>query len=363
VHATLARRRRLNREGSAKETMHYEFTWSGATVAFEPGDSFAMVPKNNPAAVRAVLEAASLDGTATVRVGDASQSLHEALMSAKDLHVVPGDLLAALADSAGPGADAIAAGGEAVAAYLADRHLIDVLLEHPGAQLGAQALVDGLRKLKPRLYSVASSPVLGPDEVHFTVETLRYASLGRAREGVATTWLADRVADGDTVPMYCVKANYFRLPEESGVPIIMIGPGTGVAPFRAFLQQRKALGDPGKAWLFFGHQHQKTDFLYEEELQAMQADGTLDELSLAWSRDQAEKIYVQDLIREQGAAVWAWLQDDAHVYVCGDKLSMAPQVRETFIGLAVTHGGLTRAAAEALVTNWETSGQYSVDAY
>lgn len=362
VQATLVRRRRLNREGSAKETMHYEFTWSDATVAFEPGDSFALVPQNNPDEVRAVLEAAALDGAAVVRLGEVSQSLQDALMSDRDLHVVTADLLAALAVS-GPGADAIAAGSEAVTAYLSERHLIDVLLDNPGTSIGAQGLVNGLRRLKPRLYSVASSPVVSPNEVHFTVETLRYTQHGRDREGVATTWLADRVADGDTVPMYCVKAGYFRLPEESDAPIIMVGPGTGIAPFRAFLQQRKALGDTGKAWLFFGHQHQKTDFLYEEELRAMQADGTLTELSLAWSRDQPEKVYVQDLIRARGAEVWAWLQDDAYVYVCGDKSAMAPQVRETFIELAVTHGGLARTAAEALVTNWEASGQYSVDAY
>ena len=349
VQATLVSRRRLNRPGSAKETMHYEFRWPGVPVAFAPGDSFAVVPENNPAEVQAVLEALSLDGATTVQVGNDSLSLRAALTQARDLQTVTSDLWSTLAGS-GQSSNA-------------DWHLLDVVKAFPGARISAQALVEGLRKLKPRLYSVASSPSVVPEGVDFTVETLRYTLNGRPCEGVATTWLADRVSDGAVVGMYCVQAPHFRLPADNGVPIIMIGPGTGIAPFRAFLQQRKAHGSAGKSWLFFGHQHQATDFLYEDELRSFLADGTLTELSLAWSRDQNEKVYVQDKLRARSSEIWSWLAAGAHVYVCGDKNTMAPQVRETFIEIGATYGRMTRQAAAALLDSWEQSGRYCVDAY
>lgn len=349
VQATLVSRRRLNRPGSAKETMHYEFRWPGVSVAFAPGDSFAVIPQNNPAEVEAILQALSLDGSTMVRSGDEPQSLRAVLNQSRDLHTIPTELRRSLAGTAQSGDD--------------DWHLLDVAEAAPERPISAQALVDSLRKLKPRLYSVASSPSVEPEGVHFTVETLRYTVNGRPCEGVATTWLADRVSDGDLMAMYCVQAPHFRLPKDNSVPIIMIGPGTGIAPFRAFLQQRKAHSSSGNSWLFFGHQHRETDFLYEDELQDFLADGTLDELSLAWSRDQPEKVYVQDLIRARGSEVWAWLVAGAHVYVCGDKNTMAPQVRETFIAIGTAHGGMTKEAASDLLDRWETSGRYSVDAY
>lgn len=355
VVATLSGRRRLNRDGSAKETMHYEFRWPGVDVIFAPGDSFAVVPTNNPAEVQAILSALGLSASATVTINDEPMALGDALSHQRDLQTVTPELLAAMGGTP--------TGGQSTDAYLEDRHLLDALRDHPGAAIGAQPLVEGLRKLKPRLYSVASSPLVEPQGVHFTVETLRYEMHGRAKEGVATTWLADRFADGDTAAMYCVQAPHFRLPESPEIPVIMIGPGTGVAPFRAFLQERKAQGGAGKSWLFFGHQHQNTDFLYEDEFNAFMGDGTLTELTLAWSRDQAEKVYVQDRLREHGAAVWSWIQSGAHLYVCGDKNAMAPQVRETFVDIAVEHGGMEHAAAAAMFNDWEQNGRYCVDAY
>jgi sulfite reductase (NADPH) flavoprotein alpha-component len=355
VVATLSNRRRLNRGDSAKETMHYEFQWPGNDVAFAPGDSFAVIPTNNATEVQAILGALALNASAPVTVGEESMDLGSALSHQRDLQTVTLDLLGALGASP--------SGGQTADAYLEDRHLLDVLRDHAACTIEAQDLVDGLRKLKPRLYSVASSPLVEPQGVHFTVETLRYQMHGRAREGVATTWLADRFADGDRVAMYCVQAPHFRLPQSSDVPVIMIGPGTGVAPFRAFLQHRKAQGGAGKSWLFFGHQHRETDFLYEDEFHAFMNDGTLSELTLAWSRDQPEKVYVQDRLRENGAAVWNWIEGGAHIYVCGDKNAMAPQVRETFVNIAVTEGGLSTDAASAMFDDWERDGRYCVDAY
>jgi sulfite reductase (NADPH) flavoprotein alpha-component len=320
-------------------------------VVFAPGDSFALTPQNNSGEVDAILEGLALDASTVVRVGDETTTLVEALTQSRDLQMVSSDLW-----------NVLSAGSNAVL-NLEEVHLLDVVRVVSGAHIDGQQLVDKLRKLKPRLYSVASSPLVQPHGVHFTVETLRYSRQGRTCEGVATTWLADRVSDGDTVAMYCVQAPHFRLPEDNGVPIIMVGPGTGVAPFRAFLEHRKALGSPGKSWLFFGHQHQKSDYLYEDELRGFLSDGTLTELSLAWSRDQPEKIYVQDLIQSQGEAIWSWLSAGAMVYICGDKNSMAPQVRETFIEIGIQHGGLDRAASVSMIDQWETSGRYCVDAY
>jgi sulfite reductase (NADPH) flavoprotein alpha-component len=379
VTAKLVRRRRLNREGSSKETVHYEFSWPDVDVVFEPGDSFAVLPQNNPAEVEAVLAAVGLGADVMVNVGDRRQPLRNALLAARDLHTVSNDMLNLISGASQRGAGLLSRAWSAwrgkpkeeatvvdissPETYLADRHVLDVLQDFPEARVTAQAFVDSLKRLRPRLYSVASSPLLHPEGVHFTVETLRYTQRERACEGVATTWLADRLEDGAEIPMYCVPAAHFRLPETAGVPVIMIGPGTGVAPFIAFLQQRKAQGDDGKNWLFFGHQHEATDFLYEDELKGYQADGTLNELTLAWSRDQDSKVYVQHRLKEQGEAVWSWLASGAHIYVCGDKNAMAPQVRETLVDICVTHGGLSAPAAAATVDGWESSGRYCVDAY
>lgn len=360
VIATLTQRRRLNRTGSSKETWHYEFEWPGVDVDFTPGDSFAVVPENNPREVRAILEALNLDGGSQVQVADCLMRLDQALVTARDLQTVSYEVLSALTVG---GVSRLTASVDNLESYLSGRHLIDVIRENPGGQIQAQALVDGLKRLKPRLYSVASSPLVEAQGVHFTVETLRYDWNGRTREGVATTWLADRVEDGGIVPMYCVQAAHFRLPSDPDVPIIMVGPGTGVAPFRAFLQHRQAQGAAGKSWLFFGHQHRETDFLYQSELESWVANGTLSALSLAWSRDQDRKVYVQDLVRENGAKIWLWMSSGAYMYVCGDKNAMAPQVREAFVNAAVVHGGLVKSVAAAMIDEWEKQGRYSVDAY
>jgi sulfite reductase (NADPH) flavoprotein alpha-component len=357
VSATLRSRRRLNRAGSAKETMHYEFVWSEGEVAFAPGDSFAVTPQNNVAEVDAILAELRLDGASQVTTGDETTTLREALIHLYDLQTVTPDLLTSLG---GPNPNSASLGIED---YLEKRHLLDVVRDCPASSVDAQRLVDGLRSLKPRLYSVANSPLVESNAVHFTAETLRYSQFGRSCEGVATTWLADRVADGDVVPMYCVQAAHFRLPENTGAPVIMIGPGTGVAPYRAFLQHRQAQGASGRNWLFFGHQHRATDFLYEEEMLGFQRSGLLTKLSLAWSRDQDEKVYVQDRLLESGGEVWSWLASGAYVYVCGDKNAMAPQVRDAFLEILTAHGRLGPAQARETLDEWERSGRYCVDAY
>jgi sulfite reductase (NADPH) flavoprotein alpha-component len=204
-----------------------------------------------------------------------------------------------------------------------DRGLIDLLDEYPGVITNAQEIVNLLPKLAPRLYSISSSPAAHPGEVHATVAVVRYRSINRQRGGVCSTMMADRVARGETVPIYIQPNKKFRMPQKTDSPMIMIGPGTGIAPFRAFLHERRATGAKGKNWLFFGERSAATDFLYREELDEMLADGYLARLDTAFSRDQEKKIYVQDRMLEESALLWSWLQDGASVYVCGDATPMA----------------------------------------
>ncbi len=355
-------RRLLSGEGSAKETMHYELDLTGSGIEFHGGDSFGVFPHNPPAEVAGILEGLGLDPEAAVTLKDGStRALRSVLTRVKDLQRVPVDLLRALADAGGPGADALAAGGEATAAYLKERYVLDVVRDHPDAALDAQRLTDLLRALPPRLYSVANSPKIDADRVHFVVETLRYERQGRPCEGVASVWFADRVGD-EPVPLYLQPNTAFRLPAPD-VDIIMVGPGTGIAPFRAFLQERQVAGGSGRSWLFFGHQHQATDHLYSNELQAYAASGVLARQSYAWSRDQDDKIYVQDRIREEGAEVWKWLQGGAHVFVCGDAHGMAPGVHEALHQVAITHGGMDRDGAEAFVQGLVDDKRYHRDVY
>jgi sulfite reductase alpha subunit-like flavoprotein len=227
--------------------------------------------------------------------------------------------------------------------WLWGRQLADVIREFP-LSCSAQELLDHLKPLQPRLYSIASSAKAHPDEVHLTVSAVRYGK----RKGVSSTFLADRAGDGE-VPIFLQPTQHFRVPVEGDVPMIMIGPGTGVAPFRAFLQERRMRADRGRNWLFFGEQHAATDFYYRDELEGMQKDGLLTHLSLAFSRDQAEKIYVQHRIREQGAELWRWLQDGARIYVCGDATHMARDVDQALREVIAVHGGMsTERAAEHL---------------
>jgi len=229
--------------------------------------------------------------------------------------------------------------------------------------LSAEQFVGLLRRLPPRLFSLASSLAACPDEAHITVAAVRYESLGVQRLGVASTWLADRVKPGDTVPVFIEHNDNFRLPASSDTPLIMIGPGTGVAPFRAFLQEREASGAGGRNWLFFGDRHFHTDFLYQTEWQAWHKGGLLTRLDVAFSRDQAQKVYVQQRLRERAAEVYAWLQDGAHVYVCGDATAMAVDVHAALRDIVAAEGKLDADAAEEYLRELSRSRRYQRDIY
>ncbi|NJM38249.1 MAG: hypothetical protein HC845_10540 [Akkermansiaceae bacterium] len=243
------------------------------------------------------------------------------------------------------------------------RDLIDLVIDHPAHFQNAGEFISVLKKLQPRLYSIASSPRAHPGEVHLCVGIVRYETFGRKRGGICSTFLADRVAE-DVRPRVFVHSNSaFRLPENGDTDVIMVGPGTGIAPFRAFLEDRKATAAKGRNWLFFGNPHSATDFLYQEELSSFQANGALSRLDLAWSRDQKEKIYVQNLMVQNGAELWEWLKNGAAFYVCGDASRMAKDVDQALLKVAEEHGELSPDAAAAFISQLKKEKRYLRDVY
>lgn len=358
VPARVLGRRRLNGEGSAKETWHYELEVEDPTFSYEPGDCLAVHPVNSAADIGRFLEQTGFDGTEAVLFGDAKSTLGKVLET-RDLQRLTAEFAELLARGRGP----LAAPNVDTSAYRKERHLLEALIEHEGyAPLGLAEVLEALTPIAPRLYSIASTPRAGKNIVHLTVETPRYQVASYQRVGLASGYLAERVADGARILVHWVKGAHFRnAPPEADV--IWIGPGTGVAPYRAFLAERMLDRGAGRSWLFFGHQHEATDFLYREEWLAAEAAGVLTHLDCAWSRDQAEKRYVQHLMEEKGAEVWSWIERGAVLYVCGDKQHMAADVHRALARIAVQHGGLDEAGAEARLSELTSAGRYRVDVY
>ena len=247
--------------------------------------------------------------------------------------------------------------------YIEGREVVDLLSDYPAPKLDAQGLVGILRKLPPRLYSIASSPKAHEDEVHLTVGVVRYESHGRARKGVCSTYLADLLESGEKADVFVTPNKHFKPPADPSTPMIMVGPGTGIAPFRAFVEERAAIDAKGKNWLIFGDQHYLTDFLYQTEWQDYLKDGVLTRLDLAFSRDQAEKIYVQDRMKENAAEIYQWLQDGANFYVCGDASRMAHDVDRALHEIVAEQGGLDEEAAAAYIKQLKTDKRYLRDVY
>jgi sulfite reductase (NADPH) flavoprotein alpha-component len=346
-HARVSLNRRLNAEGAAKDTRQLALTLEGSGMTYEAGDALGVWPRNCPELVDELLKLTGLNADQPVPGLKASDvPLGQALAEQYEIARPGADTLAFIAERNGSN-DLKTLLTEPFKSELKDwlwgRQLTDVLREFPIA-CSAEEWLDHLKPLQPRLYSISSSAKAHPDEVHLTVSVVRYG----ARKGVSSTFLADRAGDCK-VPIFLQPTRHFRPPLDGDVPMIMIGPGTGVAPFRAFLQERRARGDRGRNWLFFGEQHQATDFYYRDELQGLQQDGLLTRLSLAFSRDQAEKIYVQQRIQEQGAELWRWLEEGAHLYICGDASRMARDVDQALRRVISEQGGVSlEKAAEQL---------------
>ncbi len=344
----------LNSSRSAKQTFHVELSLNGSGLMYEPGDAIGVLPHNDPASVDAVLSAAGLSGDA---------ALHAALTQKHDVSTLTGHLVRGLADLTGDKKLAALAGDAgALAAFLPGRHVVDLLEAYPNT-LTAQQLTGLLRGLPPRLYSVASSQKLVGEEAHLLVSAVRYQAHGRDRSGVASTHIADRRRVGDGLPLYVKPNAHFRLPADPAVPVIMIGPGTGVAPFRAFMQERDALGIEGRSWLFFGDRQYTHDFLYQLEWQDLLARGLLTRLDLAFSRDQDAKSYVQHRLWDQRRDLHAWMQDGAHVYVCGDQARMAKDVHAMLRDVISDQGAVTAEVAEAQLDGMKRTGRYLLDVY
>jgi sulfite reductase (NADPH) flavoprotein alpha-component len=358
----------LNKSGSEKETRHIEFDIEDCTLDYRVGDSLGVFASNPPQLVDAVVTA--LGASADAEVGDGnghSRGLREALVDERALGTAPDALFELLADVADEPATIARlrgmAQGDDPDGDLATLDVLAVLQKFPTLKSPPKRFVEALEPLQPRLYSIASSPKAMPGRLHLTVDTVRYRIDSRERLGVASTFLADRIRPGERLPVYIQRSHGFTLPADPATPIIMIGPGTGVAPFRAFLHERRVIGATGKAWLFFGHQRRTCDFFYEDEFTAMLGAGTLTRLSLAFSRDQAEKIYVQDRMREEGDEFFRWFDAGAHLFVCGDAKRMAPEVERTLIEIVARHGCKSETEAKAYLAALGNSGRYRKDVY
>jgi sulfite reductase (NADPH) flavoprotein alpha-component len=363
--ARLLARQLLNRPGSAKEVYHHEISLEGSGLAYEPGDALGVAPHNCRALVDALLAALHCAGDESVRIGEASQPLREALTSHYEITRPAAEVLAAVAKAA-PNCELARLlapeRADDLKRWLWGRDLLDVLSLVP-TPFPYVELLPLLRKLAPRLYSISSSPRAHPGQVHLTVAAVRYDSHGRDRKGVASTFLADRVGPDSTMRVFVQPSHGFKLPANGDTPIIMVGPGTGIAPFRAFLEERQANGAKGRNWLFFGDQKYATDFLYEEQLTTWQKSGHLSRLDLAFSRDQAEKIYVQDRMLERAGELWSWLQDGAHFYVCGDAARMAKDVDAALHKVFETAGGLGAEDARGAMARLKSEKRYQRDVY
>jgi sulfite reductase (NADPH) flavoprotein alpha-component len=355
----------LNKPGSGKEVRHYEIALNGSGLTYEAGDALGVVPVNCPELVDDLLEALKAKPDENVKFGDNIMSLREALTHHFDVNKPSQELLAAVAKAAPQSELAALLAPEKrddLKKWLWGRHVID-LLELLPAPLPVAEFIPLLKKLAPRLYSISSSPKAHPGEVHLTVGAVRYESHGRVRKGVASTFLADRVGDAEFVKVFVQPSHGFKPPANGDTPMIMVGPGTGIAPFRAFLEERQATGAKGKNWLFFGDQKKDTDFLYDELLTDWQKSGFLTRLDLAFSRDQEQKIYVQDRMMENAAELWAWLEAGAHFYVCGDASRMAKDVDAALHKVVETIGGKSADEAKAYVAKLKSDKRYQRDVY
>ncbi len=362
VPATLVSRRLLNAAGSEKETWHIEFDLSGCGLDYVVGDSFGIFARNDLGHVDQIIALLGASHTTEVR----GKTLREVLQDDVSLAPAPDTLFELLSFITGGAqrekARALAQ-GEDPDGDAATLDVMAALQKFSGVRPHPEAFVEALEPLQPRLYSISSSYNATPGKLSLTVDCVRYVIGKRKRLGLASTFLAERINPGDQLKVYVQKAHGFALPPDPKTPIIMIGPGTGIAPFRAFLHDRRATGAPGKNWLFFGHQRSDCDFFYADELKAMKISGLLTRMSLAWSRDGDKKFYVQDRMREVGRELWTWLAEGANVYICGDAKRMAKDVERTLVDIVAQFGARSTDEAVRFVADLKKRGRFQQDVY
>lgn len=358
----------LNGRGSNKETRHLELSLEGSGLAYEPGDSLGIYPENDPVLVRQLLDVLPWDPEVRVTVNKQGETLtlKEAFTSHYEITVLTKKLLekaAQLTTSEGLRNLVASESNEKLNSYLYGRYLLDLVQDFGPWGSSAQEFVSILRKIPARLYSIASSLAANPDEVHLTIGAVRYEAHERERKGVCSTYCAERVKPGDSIAVYIQQNDNFKLPEDPATPIIMVGPGTGAAPFRAFMQEREETGAQGKSWLFFGDQHFVTDFLYQTEWKKWLKEGVLTKMDVAFSRDRAEKVYVQHRMLENSVELFKWLEEGAAVYICGDEKNMAHDVHKTIVKIIETEGSMTQEQAEAYLADMQKQKRYQRDVY
>lgn len=351
----------LSGRGSTRETRHIEISLADSGLTYEPGDALGIVARNNPAVVEALLTALDMDPKTPLTVKGQTTTLFDALSGSFEITTATLRFLDHWGELTGTSDIFTAKDSAERAAFLHDNHIIDIIRAYPLKGLDPQRFVDGLRPLQPRLYSIASSLSICPDEAHITIAPVRYQLHGEIRSGVASGHLADRAVADSVLPVYIQSNPHFRLPS-NGEPIIMIGAGTGVAPYRAFMQEREANGG-GRAWMFFGERNFRTDFLYQTEWQDWLKNGVLTKMEVAFSRDGAEKVYVQHRIYEHAHDVYAWLEEGAYIYLCGDASRMAPDVHNILVTVIEEQASVQREEAEEYLRDLQRDGRYQRDVY
>lgn len=363
--ATVLENIRLVGPNSTKETRHVELDLSGSSLSYQPGDSLGVIASNNSRVVDEILEASALSEDTEVKIKTASISLASALTNRFEITIASPRFVEQWAKLSGADQLRKLVGDEAGSdrlRFLEQHHVIDIIRRFPATGVRPEELLAGLRPLQPRLYSIASSKAVVGEEAHLTVAPVRYQLRDTQRGGVASTQIADRLQMGDTVPVFVQENPHFRLPADD-VPIIMIGPGTGVAPFRAFLQEREARAAAGRSWLFFGERNLRSDFLYQLEWQQWLKDGVLTRLDVAFSRDGADKVYVQNRMMECAHELYSWFEEGAHIYVCGDEKNMSRDVHRALVDVIERESGHSRERSEDYVRQLSAEQRYQRDVY
>lgn len=366
LQATLKHKRVLTKQGSSKEIVHYELSLEGSGEFYKPGDALNVVPENQPDLVNALLDHFQFSGDEKPSWNGENHSLRELFTRYLDIRTPSKELVKALAEAASDHRVIQMLGNEDTSAlndFLWGKDILDLVKAYPTVSLSLAEILSLLRPIAPRAYSISSSLNKHNDEVHLTIGSVRYNNGERDYNGTCSTWLADLVEEGQKVPCYFAPNKNFAVPEDDKAPMIMVGPGTGIAPFRAFLEEREVQASPGDNWLIFGDRNSATDYIYQEEIEALQKKEVLTRLDLAFSRDQEQKVYVQDKMRDNGAELFAWLERGGYFFVCGDAYYMAKDVDKALHEIVVEHGGLDEDGAKAYINQLKKQKRYVRDVY
>ena len=366
LQATLKHKRVLTKQGSSKEIVHYELSLEGSGEFYKPGDALNVIPENQPELVSALLDHFQFSGDEKPSWNGENHSLRELFTSYLDIRTPSKELIKALAEAASDHRVIQMLGSDDTSAlndFLWGKDILDLVKAYPTVSLSLAEILSLLRPIAPRAYSISSSLNKHNDEVHLTIGSVRYNNGERDYNGTCSTWLADLVEEGKKVPCYFAPNKNFAVPEDDKAPMIMVGPGTGIAPFRAFLEEREVQASPGDNWLIFGDRNSATDYIYQEEIEALQQKEVLTRLDLAFSRDQEQKVYVQDKMRDSGAELFAWLERGGYFFVCGDAYYMAKDVDKALHEIVAEHGGLDDDGAKAYINQLKKQKRYVRDVY